>query len=176
MGSWDNVGAHPATAACSSSVTQLAPPPSTLLLLIGSQPTLLQLHTASSHCFSKTGSHIFPPDSQQPMGEVPQTPSSIYCTVLPSQDPGLFLYSVNMQGAFPNIQHCPAAGTWRRRPWPSGGESQALYRPSAPGGQDDFMSITVALLETWESIKSLSLCLRIYTRTLMFLLVPSFGD
>lgn len=38
------------------------------------------------------------------------------------------------------------------------------------------MCITMALLEMWESIKSLALCLRINTRrTLMSLLVPSFG-
>lgn len=55
-------------------------------------------------------------------------------------------------------------------------ESSSL-RPPAPGGQNNLMSITMALLEKWESIKSLSLCLRIYIRgTLMFLLGLSFGD
>lgn len=147
-------------------------PSSTLLLLIGSQSALLQLHTACSHCFSKTGSHIFLPHNSPWCQRL--RPPAPYRPVLylPSQDPGLFLYSVNMQGALPT----PTLPCCWHMEVKAGRESQALCRPPAPRGQDDLMSIIVTLLGTWGSIKSLSLCLRIYTRILTYLLVPSFGD
>lgn len=65
----------------------------------------------------------------------------------PSKDPGLWVYSVNMQCAFPNTNIALLLAHGGEGPGPQVERESSSLQAPAPGGQDCLMSITMALLE-----------------------------